>query len=65
MKLIEKKKQNNEGNIQNDSLKNKNTKLFKKKLSTLQKRKITDISFFFIYITHLSLIRNLLKVLHI
>ena len=42
MKLIEKKKQNNGGNIQNDSLKNKNAKLFEKKLSTLQKRKITS-----------------------
>ena len=42
MKLIQKKKQNNEGNIQNDSLKNKNAKLFEKKLLTLQKRKITS-----------------------
>ena len=39
MKLIEKKKQNNEGNIQNDSLKNKNAKLFEKKYQLYKKER--------------------------
>ena len=38
MKLIEKKKQNNEGNIQNDSLKNKNAQILKKIINFTKKK---------------------------